>query len=352
MAGGTGGHVMPALAVAQCLRADGWRVVWMGAPGSMESRLVPRHGYDMAWVDFGGLRGKGLATKLLLPPRLLRALWQAGRALRRVRPSVVLGMGGYITVPGGLMAALLRRPLVIHEQNSTAGLANRVLARLAARVLTAFPTALPRARETGNPVREDIAALPAPALRYGARRGPLRVLVVGGSLGAQALNEAVPRALRLLAADARPQVIHQAGEKHLQDLRAAYAASGVDGELVTFIDDMAGAYRDADLVICRAGATTVAELAAAGVAAVLVPYPHAVDDHQTANARVLSGAGAAVLLPQNQLTPETLAGLLGGLTREQLLAMAERARALARPDAARTVARACAEAAAGGTGAP
>jgi UDP-N-acetylglucosamine--N-acetylmuramyl-(pentapeptide) pyrophosphoryl-undecaprenol N-acetylglucosamine transferase len=351
MAGGTGGHVMPALAVAAALRDAGWRVVWMGAPGSMESRLVPRHGYDMAWVDFGGVRGKGLVTKLLMPLRLLRALSQAGAVLRRLRPSVVLGMGGYITVPGGLMAALLRRPLVIHEQNSTAGMANRVLARFATRVLTAFPSALPRARQTGNPVRAEIASLQAPAARYGERNGALRLLVVGGSLGAQVLNETIPQALAQLPADARPLVVHQAGDKHLEALRQHYAGAGVAGELIPFIDDMAAAYRDADLVVCRAGATTVAELAAAGVASVLVPYPHAVDDHQTANAKYLADAGAAILVPQRELEPRALADLLRGLTRPRLLEMAARARALARPDATQRVAQACVEAA-GLTGAP
>jgi len=254
-------------------------------------------------------------------------------------------MGGYITVPGGLMAALLRRPLVIHEQNSTPGLANRALARVAARVLTAFPTALPGALQTGNPVRADIAALEAPAQRFAARSGPLRLLVVGGSLGAQALNEAVPRALAQIPAAERPAVVHQAGEKHLAALRGAYAQAGVGGELLAFIDDMASAYRDADLVICRAGATTVAELAAAGAASLLVPYPYAVDDHQTANARYLADAGAAVLLPQQRLQAESLAALLRSLDRDRLLDMAQRARALGRPDAARAVARACVEAA-------
>jgi UDP-N-acetylglucosamine--N-acetylmuramyl-(pentapeptide) pyrophosphoryl-undecaprenol N-acetylglucosamine transferase len=341
MAGGTGGHVFPALAVADCLRADGWRVVWLGARTGMEATVVPRHGHEMAWIRFGGLRGKGLLAKLLLPLNLLVAFWQSLRALRAHRPDVVLGMGGYIAFPGGMMAALLGRPLAIHEQNSIAGLANRVLAGVADRILVAFPGALPRSQLVGNPVRDAIAAVPPPPVRYAGRSGPLRLLVVGGSLGAAALNERVPRALALLPADARPRVTHQSGARHLDQLRANYAAAGVAGDVVPFIDDMAAAYADADLVLCRAGATTVAELAAAGVPAVLVPFPFAVDDHQTTNARYLADRGAALLVQQRELTPERLAATLAGLTRADLLAMAEKARALGRPQAARAVADAC-----------
>lgn len=342
MAGGTGGHIMPGLAVADTLRAAGWRVVWMGNPDGMEARLVPPRGYEMAWVRFNALRGKGLLRKLALPLNLLNGCLQARRELRRVRPDVVLGLGGFITFPGGLMARLARIPLVLHEQNSVAGLANRTLARIANRVLSGFPDVLHRARWVGNPVRAEIAATAAPALRYAERVGPLRILVVGGSLGAQALNENLPKALALMDAGERPEVVHQAGEKHIEALQAAYAAAGVKAHAVAFIDDMAGAYAWADLVICRAGALTVAELAAAGVASVLVPYPHAVDDHQTGNARFLSAAGAAILLPQTELTPETLSQLRT-LSRAQLLQMAERARALAKADAAATVAQICAE---------
>ncbi|MDR2240232.1 MAG: undecaprenyldiphospho-muramoylpentapeptide beta-N-acetylglucosaminyltransferase [Zoogloeaceae bacterium] len=357
MAGGTGGHVFPGLAVADYLRERGWRVVWMGNPDGMEATLVPSRGYEMAWVRFAALRGKGVWRKLMLPVNLLRACWQSLRALSRVAPDVVLGMGGYITFPGGMMAALRRRPLVVHEQNSVAGLANRVLAGVADRVLSGFPNVLKRGVWTGNPVRADIAALPAPAPRYAGRNGPLNLLVVGGSLGAQALNDAVPRALALIPAAERPRVTHQSGAKQIEALRAAYAAAGVTAdaaanaaasvgvELLGFIDDMAARYAAADLVICRAGALTVAELAAAGAASVLVPLPHAVDDHQTGNARFLAEAGAAILLPQAELTAEKLAGLLRGLTRAQLAAMAEKARALAKPEAARAVAEICMEAA-------
>ena len=341
MAGGTGGHVFPGLAVADYLHAHGWRVVWMGNPEGMEAKLVPTRGYEMAWVRFAALRGKGLSRKLLLPLNLLRAFWQAQRQLSRVRPNVVLGMGGYVTFPGGMMAALCGRPLVVHEQNSVAGLANRVLAGVADRVLGGFPGVLKKGEWTGNPVRAEIAALPRPAQRYAGRSGRLEVLVVGGSLGAQALNDAVPRALTLIPEAERPRVTHQSGAKQIDALRAAYAAAGVEAVLLPFIDDMAARYAAADLVICRAGALTVAELSAAGVASVLVPFPFAVDDHQTGNARFLSDAGAAILLPQTELAPERLAALLRELTREQLAAMADKARALAKPEATRAVAEAC-----------
>ena len=343
MAGGTGGHVFPGLAVADYLRAQGWRVVWMGNPEGMEARLVPSRGYEMAWVRFAALRGKGVLRVLMLPLNLLRAFRQALRELSRVKPDVVLGMGGYVTFPGGMMAALSGRPLVVHEQNSVAGLANRVLAGVADRILTGFPNVLKKGEWTGNPVRAEIAVLPPPAQRYGARSGRLDVLVVGGSLGAQALNAAVPAALTLLAPEARPQVTHQSGAKQLDELRAAYAKAGVEAELVDFIDDMASRYAAADLVICRAGALTIAELAAAGVASVLVPFPHAVDDHQSGNARFLAEAGAAILLPQKELTPGKLAGLLHELTRDKLAAMAEKARALAKPEATRAVSEVCME---------
>jgi UDP-N-acetylglucosamine--N-acetylmuramyl-(pentapeptide) pyrophosphoryl-undecaprenol N-acetylglucosamine transferase len=307
----------------------------------MEATLVPQRGYEMAWIRFSGLRGKGLLAKLALPLNLLIAFWQSLRAIRAHRPDVVLGMGGYIAFPGGMMAALLGRPLAIHEQNSIAGLANRVLAGVADRILVAFPGALPRAQLVGNPVRDAIARVPPPAARYAGRSGPLRVLVLGGSRGAAALNELVPKALALLPGDARPRVTHQSGAQHLDALRAHYAAAGVAATLVPFIDDVAEAYADADVVVCRAGATTVAELAAAGVPAILVPFPFAVDDHQTTNARYLADAGAAILVQQRDLTPEKLAAVLRGWTRPDLAAMAEKARALGRPEAARAVAEAC-----------
>ncbi|MGB5080454.1 MAG: undecaprenyldiphospho-muramoylpentapeptide beta-N-acetylglucosaminyltransferase [Burkholderiales bacterium] len=343
MAGGTGGHVFPGLAVADFLRASGWRVVWLGARSGMEATLVEGRGYDMAWVNFSGLRGKGPVAFFLLPVRLLRAFWQSARAIFAQRPDVVLGMGGYISFPGGMMAALLGKPLVIHEQNSIAGLANRVLARLADRVLCAFPGALARATLTGNPVRPGIAAVASPGERYSRRSGPLRVLVIGGSLGAKALNETVPGAVALLPGDRRPGVTHQAGARHLESLQQAYSAAGVPARTTAFIEDMAAAYAEADLVVSRAGATTVAEIAAVGVASVLVPYPHAVDDHQRANARFLADAGAAILVSQSEFTAESLAALIGGFDRERLGAMAQRARSLARPDATEAVAKACVE---------
>lgn len=342
MAGGTGGHIFPALAVAQKMRSAGWRVVWLGNPEGMEAKLVPQHGFEMVWVKFSALRGKGILRKLLLPVNLLRGFWQGLKAIRQVRPNVVLGMGGYITFPGGMMAALTGVPLVLHEQNAVAGLANRVLAGVADRILSGFPEVLKKGQWIGNPVRDQIARLAPPAKRFAGRGGPLHVLVIGGSLGAQALNEAVPRGMALLTGEEQPQIVHQAGIKHIDALKANYAAAGVQAHCVPFIEDMAGAYDWADLVICRAGALTIAELAAAGVASILVPFPHAVDDHQSANARFLVNVGGAFLLPQGELTPDSIA-LLRNYSRSQLLEMAEKARSLARPDAAADVAHICAE---------
>jgi UDP-N-acetylglucosamine--N-acetylmuramyl-(pentapeptide) pyrophosphoryl-undecaprenol N-acetylglucosamine transferase len=315
----------------------------MGAPGSMESELIPKRGYKMAWVDFSGLRGKGLMRKLMLPFTLGVALWQSATALLRQRPDVVLGMGGYITFPGGMMAKLLRYPLVIHEQNSIAGLSNKTLARWATRVLCGFPDALPGAEWCGNPVRADIAALPDPQQRYSERSGGVNVMVVGGSLGAKAINECVPKALALLPEAERPDVLHQTGDRHFDATEEAYRTAGVKAYVMPFLDDMAFFYSQVDLVICRAGALTVAELAVVGAASVLVPYPSAVDDHQTANARFLSEAGAAVLLPQAEMTPEKLAALLREITRERALQMASAARKLAKPEAALRVAAVCEE---------
>ena len=339
MAGGTGGHVFPALAVADWLRRNGHQVVWLGAPQGIEARLVPQHGFELELIDFQGLRGKGLVTALLLPLRLLRAFWQSLRALRRRRPQLVLGMGGYVSFPGGMMAALLGKPLVIHEQNAVAGLANRVLSQVADLVLSAFPKALPRAMQCPTPVRRDIGAVPPPAQRYRERIGRLRLLVVGGSLGARALNDTVPAALALLATSERPQVLHQSGRAHLDSLRENYRRAGVEAQCVDFIDDMAQAYAEADLVICRAGAMTVAEIASAGVAAVFVPFPHAVDDHQTGNAAYLADHGAAIVLPQRLLSARRLAELLRGLRREDLLAMAEQARERGAADATERLAQ-------------
>lgn len=341
MAGGTGGHIMPGLAVAEHLRTQGWKIAWLGNPAGMEAKLIAGRGYQMAWLNFSALRGKGLMRKLTLPLNLLRGCVGAWRALSRIRPDVVLGMGGYVTFPGGLVAALRGIPLVLHEQNSVAGLANRVLAKIATRTLCGFPDVLPRGIWTGNPVRSDIAALPAPTFRYAERTGPLNVLVVGGSLGAQMLNETVPKAWALMAENERPNVVHQAGEKNLPELQALYAEAGVNANCVAFIADMAGAYAWADLVICRAGALTVAELAAAGVASVLVPYPSAVDDHQTGNAQFLDQAGAAILLPQSELTAERLL-MICDVPRSQWAQVAEKAHALARPQATADVAQQCA----------
>lgn len=344
MAGGTGGHIFPALAVAHKLRDAGWRVVWLGNPQGMEARLVPQHGFEMVWVNFAALRGKGILRKLLLPFNLLRGFWQAFKAIRQVRPNVVLGMGGYITFPGGMMAALSGVPLVLHEQNSVAGLANKVLAGVADRIATGFPEVLKKGFWVGNPVRPEIAAIAPPAGRFAGRDDALRLLVIGGSLGAQVLNEMVPKGMSLLGENELPQIVHQAGEKHIEALKANYAAVGVQAHCVSFIEDMAGAYEWADLVICRSGALTVAELAAAGVASILVPYPHAVDDHQTGNARFLVNVGGAFLLPQNELTADSIA-LIRNYSRSQLLEMAEKARSLAKPEASAEVANICAEAA-------
>jgi len=346
MAGGTGGHVFPGLAVADLLKSRGWNVVWMGNPDGMEAKLVPSRGYEMAWVRFGALRGKGLLRKLLLPVSLLSGFWQAWKEIRRVKPDVVLGMGGYISFPGGMMAVLAGCPLVIHEQNSIAGLANRVLAKVATRVVCGFPKVLPKSFWAGNPVRPEIAQMREPAERFADRASdtkiPLHLLVLGGSLGATAINEMVPKGLALIAEEERPQVVHQAGGRHLDKLIESYAAAGVQASCIAFIDDMAGAYEWADLVLCRSGALTVAELAAAGVASILVPFPSAVDDHQTYNAKFLASAGGAILMPQGDMTAETVS-LIRNYTHGQMLQMAERARAMAKPEATAEVARICEE---------
>jgi len=341
MAGGTGGHIFPGLAVADEMRAAGWEVVWMGARGGMEERLVPPRGYRTAWIRAKAARGKGLVQKLLLPANLLYSFWESARLIRALKPNVVLGLGGYVAFPGGMMASLLNRPLALHEQNAVPGLANRVLSTVSDKVMVAFPRALGSAEWTGNPVRDEIAAMTPPEDRFRGRTGATRILVVGGSLGAQALNEAVPKALALLSTPV--SVVHQSGEKHLQALKRNYADARVEGELVAFIDDMARRYAEADLVICRAGAVTVAELSAGGMASILVPFPHAVDDHQTANARFLAEKGAAILVPQREMTAEKLASLIGSLDRAKLLDMAKKARALGKPDAAALVARRCME---------
>lgn len=343
MAGGTGGHIFPGLAVAQALRDQGWQVHWLGAPDSMESRLVPPRGFAFEAVAFSGVRGKGLLTLALLPLRLLRALVQSALVLRRVRPDVVLGFGGYISLPAGLMAALLRIPLVLHEQNSVAGAANRLLARLARRVFCAFPDALPGALYVGNPLRTEFLQQAAPEERFAGRSGPLQLLVVGGSLGARALNTVVPQALALIPLSHRPVVLHQSGEKQLMELRANYAAAGVEATVTPFIDNTAQAYAKADLVLCRAGASTVNEIAAVGAAALFVPFPSAVDDHQTYNARFLVDQGAGWLAPQAALTPSFLAGWLHYCERATLLEHAQAAKALENIHATQAIVAACEE---------
>ena len=343
MAGGTGGHVFPALAVAEQLQSLGWPVAWLGTHAGLEARVVPPTGIPVHWISVRGLRGKGMLRQLLAPFMLLWALLQAATVLLKVRPAAVLGMGGFTTGPGGVMAWLLRRPLIIHEQNSVAGLTNRLLAPLAKPVLEAFPGSLKNAIHTGNPVRSSIAELPFSEPDPAARRP--RLLVVGGSLGAAVLNERVPLALAGLDSAQRPEVRHQTGLRLIEDARRSYAEAGVEVQLDAFIEDMSSAYQWADLVLCRAGALTVAELAAVGVASILVPYPHAVDDHQTGNARFLVEAGAALLLPQPELTPEHLRERLVLLQQpEKLVAMARSARAVAIPDAAQRVARLCIDA--------
>lgn len=340
MAGGTGGHIFPALAVATELLSRGWKILWMGNPDGMEAQLVPRQGIEMVWVRFSALRGKGLLRKCLLPLSLGRAFVQAGLALWRHKPAVVLGMGGYISFPGGVMARLLGVPLIVHEQNAIAGLANRVLTKIARSTLSGFPAVLPHCEWVGNPVRAEIAALPQPSARFAAlspESPRLRLLVIGGSLGAQVLNERIPQGITLLPEAQRPEVIHQAGEKWLVRLRENYERAGMAATCVAFITDMAAAYAWADVVICRAGALTIAELAAAGVPAILVPFPFAVDDHQKANAAFLADAGAALCVAQADLSPERIAGWLLE-PRSVWQQMAIKARTLAKPGAASVVA--------------
>ena len=343
MAGGTGGHIFPGLAVAEALRERGWRVHWLGAPGGMEAQLVPPRGFVFEAIAFGGVRGKGLLTLALLPMRLLRAFWQALQVVRRVKPDVVVGLGGYITFPGGMMAVLAGKPLVLHEQNSVAGLANKVLAGVADRVFTAFPQVMPKGIWVGNPLRTAFTQQADPAQRLAGRSGPLRLLVVGGSLGARALNDIVPKALALMPEPQRPVVLHQSGAKQIDELRANYAAAGVAAELTPFIDDTASAFAEADLIICRAGASTVTEIAAVGAAALFVPFPAAVDDHQTTNARFLVDQGAGWLVPQSELTPERLAQTLANLSRDELMARAVKAKKFEKPTATRDVVGACEE---------
>lgn len=361
MAGGTGGHVFPALAVADELRSQGLSVVWMGTRRGLESSVVPKAGIEMEWVNVAGLRGKRAQDWLMAPFQVTRALLECVEVLRRRRPVAALGMGGFVAGPGGVASRLLGVPLVIHEQNAIAGLTNRLLASLSARVLQAFPGAFRenvKAVTAGNPVRTDITRLAAPNERFAGRAGPLRLLIIGGSLGAQALNEIVPQTLALIPSSYRPEVLHQTGTRNLEAAQQCYAQAGVTAEIVPFIEDMAHAYGWADLVVCRAGAMTVSELACVGVASVMVPYPHAVDDHQTHNAEFLVRAGAADWIPQSQLNVQRLlqvfqstgVGIRDGApdecfarARSHLLARARIARSLARPEAARVVADVCRE---------
>ena len=343
MAGGTGGHIFPGIAVAQALREKGWRVHWLGAPNSMESRLVPPRGFALETVQFAGVRGKGLFTLRWAPLRLLRAVWQSRAVMRRVRPDVVLGLGGYITMPGGIASVLMGVPLLLHEQNSVAGLSNRLLSVVADRIFTAFPKVLAKGQWVGNPLRPEFFRQTDPLERFAARSGPMKLLVVGGSLGASALNRTVPQALALLAPGQRPLVIHQSGEKQIDDLRAHYAAAGVSATLTPFIDDTAQAFADADLVLCRAGASTVTEIAAVGAAALFVPFPSAVDDHQTHNARFLVDQGAAWLMPQSEMTPEKLAEKFRQLHRADLVQLAVAAKRTQQLQATQSVVEACQE---------
>lgn len=352
MAGGTGGHVFPALATARALEARGHQVYWLGASGGMEQRLISDTDIPLSLIHISGLRGKGRLALLAAPFRLMRALGEAYTVLRRIRPHCVVGMGGFVTGPGGVAAWLTRTPLVIHEQNAIAGLTNRLLVRFAHTVLEAFPGSFGAkvvTRCTGNPVREDLAALPGPGERLAGRSGPLKLLVIGGSLGAQAFNEQLPEALALLPEQERPLVRHQCGERHADAARAAYERHGVEASVEPFIKDMAEAYQWADLVLCRSGALTVSELCVVGIGAVLVPFPHAVDDHQTRNGEHMVAAKAAILIPQSKMTPAVLAETLGDLARDRnrVVDMAKAARALARPDATERVVNYCLEAAHG-----
>ena len=351
MAGGTGGHVFPALAVADELRLRGVPVVWLGTRAGIEARLVPEAGYPIEWMSITGLRGKNAVTLLLAPVRLILACWQALAVLRRRKPCVVLGMGGFVSGPGGLMAWLLRKPLLVHEQNAIPGLTNKILARLATVVLQAFPGVFKHAITTGNPVRKSICDIEKPENRIVQPQSQaqardtenLHLLVIGGSLGAVKLNEIIPQALVKIETNQRPQVIHQTGLKNIESAKSLYSNAGVEAKVEAFIDDMPAVYQWADLVICRSGAMTVFELAAAGIASILVPYPHAVDDHQTFNAYYLERAGAAVVKQQNELTIEWLVEVINDFSanRKKLLDMAVAARQLALPDSAKNIANAC-----------
>lgn len=348
MAGGTGGHVFPGLAVARQLREQGVEVHWLGTRKGLESRLVPEAGLPLHFISISGLRGKGFKDILLAPFRLLLAITQSLRIIHRLKPDVVLGMGGFVSGPGGISSWLLGRPLVVHEQNARAGLTNKWLAHIAARVLEGFPDTFPSQKKiitTGNPVRREIAELPSPDSRFQGRDQTLRLLVVGGSLGAHAINDLLPKALAKLAVGDRPSVYHQTGEKHFEQTVKAYEAAGVTAKVVPFIADMSDAYAWADIILCRAGALTVSELCAAGLGAILVPYPYAVDDHQTANANYLVKHKAALLVQQSALTEDNLADMIKQLSVSpaKRIDMARAAYELRKTDATTKVLEICGE---------
>ncbi len=348
-AGGTGGHVYPGLAVAQALQEQGIPVVWMGTKKGLEARVIPEAGIEMAWLDVSGIRGKGAAALLMAPFRLTKALFQSVKIMKKHKPAAVLGMGGFVAGPGGLVASMMGIPVIIHEQNARAGTTNKLLSRFVLEILEGFPGTFPEKKDAlavGNPVRPEIAALPAPGERLSGREeNPFRLLVVGGSLGAKALNELVPLALCALPKGMQVEVVHQAGEATLDVAKRTYKGAGVEAHIVSFIEDMAGAYEWADLIICRAGALTIAEVSAAGLASILVPYPYAIDDHQTENAKFLAEKGAAILANQDELSQDTLAQVLEALiaNRDQILDMSKKAREAAMPDATQKTAIICAD---------
>ncbi len=325
MAGGTGGHIFPGLAVAEKLRENGWEVTWMGAPNSMEEKLVVPKGFRFRQVDFSGVRGKGIKTLLGLPFKIMRALSQSKSIISEVNPSVVIGFGGYISFPGGFMSKVSGTKLVLHEQNSVAGMSNKLLSKIADKIFLAYPNALEKGEWIGNPLRQEFLKEDNPDVRFSNRKGSLKLLVVGGSLGAVALNAVVPKALALIEEENRPLVIHQSGEKQIGKLTKNYEESGVKAELTPFIDNTAKAFADADIIVCRAGASTVTEIASIGAAAVFVPFPHAVDDHQTFNAKFLVDNGGGILIQEKELTPENLAEIIRGISREKLLELANKA---------------------------
>ncbi len=348
MAGGTGGHIFPALAVANTIQKDGVPIVWLGTEKGLESKIIPQQGIDIEYIKIGGLRGKGFLSLLLSPFKIIYALLQAIMVIRKVKPRSVLGMGGYVTGPGGVAAWLLGIPLYIHEQNAVAGFTNKILMRIAEKVFEAFPGSFNQQQKiicTGNPVREEFFAVKGVEYRLADREGQPNILILGGSLGAKVLNEVVPESIAKMAEEVRPNIRHQAGEKTIALAQQQYNAVGVKADVITFIDDMAQAFEWADMIICRAGALTISEIAVVGVPAILVPFPHAVDDHQTQNARYLSAAGAAVLMPQDRLNADTLYKELVKLIQDKKLRikMAKKAKELARESAAKVVAEQCLE---------